>query len=489
MKSESRATAPWARICYGIDDRGGIPCVVRAERRGRRVLWQGVPFDADVLCRAAADGAAIAVGMPVGLGLAAWVVAPFASRNKAQRVFPTLLDIQLPFPLEDCVYGFTEMMTAEPGNSPTGGSGGSAAGGVQVAEVGAAGGVAALAFAARRIDVGRRLAELTETGVDPHVLDYEGFALWTQSLREHPAEDAEASGIRVVVFMRGDEGIMVMGRGDIFWSAHRLSASEPASMDRYLRAQLNQRGLSLAVPPPAVAWFWAGSQAGLHEAGALLRADVEPRWPGRSTTLEAPEAFLARALATRALMPGPLRANLRSGPYAHAGAQAHAEGSSLRSAVIVLVAGLLLLGASGGWERMIAGRREAFSAQFTTGLNRMLGYPVKAKGSNAFLIAERELTDRTQRRKPLADAFSPSLLEALQRTLAGLNPHDISVAHLELTAERTQIKGTLPARALGAPLCASLESEGHKVDITVGDADSEGQFGFVLTVSREGRHE
>ena len=41
--------------------------------------------------------------MPAGRSFSRWLTAPYARPAKARRVFPSLLDIQLPFPLEGCV--------------------------------------------------------------------------------------------------------------------------------------------------------------------------------------------------------------------------------------------------------------------------------------------------------------------------------------------------------------------------------------------------
>ena len=87
-----------------------------------------------------------------------------ASRAKAEKVFPSLLDIQLPFPLEDCLYQFVEFRRTSEGM------------------------VSALVCAARREAIQACLDRYQAQGADPMLLDHEGLALWTQSLVEWPVD-------------------------------------------------------------------------------------------------------------------------------------------------------------------------------------------------------------------------------------------------------------------------------------------------------------
>jgi len=238
MSAVSKPTAAWARTCYGVDDASG--CVVRAERNGRRVNYEVMSPSLSVTAKSTEEGAAVAAAMPVGVGIAAWVAAPFASISKAQKVFPTLLDIQLPFPLEDCLSSFSEPIRLSPGDTmpmlPR------AIPGEQKEEPAGRTNpcVASLAVAARTTDVERRLAELDGMGVDPHALDYEGVALWTQALREQDVVSAADTAMNVVMFLRSAGAVMVIGRGEHFCSAHRIRIEDPSSLDRFLRAQSRQ---------------------------------------------------------------------------------------------------------------------------------------------------------------------------------------------------------------------------------------------------------
>ncbi len=485
MSAASKPTTSWARVCYGVDD--GAGCMVRAQRSGRRVSWQSVPFDRAVLAEAVAEGAAVAGAMRVGLGIAAWVAAPFASVRKAQRVFPTLLDIQLPFPLEDCLYGFSDTVQVGRGETTI-----PLSDGVRTADghdpvAGAGKRVAALAFAARTEDVERRLAQLTEIGIDPHVLDYEGAALWTQALREH-AVPVEGTALRVVVFMSGEEGVMVIGRGCHFWSAHRIRTGDPAVLDRFLCAQLSQLGADKQESSGPVDWFWGGKGLADGESGARLRAEAELRWPGRSVTLESPDSFLARALATRALLPGPLRTNLRCGALSHTGAKSRSENAQVRAAAVLLAAGVLLCGGAIWWESTMVARLAALEMTFQSRLERLVGYPVRAKGTNALLIAEREQAERAERRAPLADVFRGPLLTELQQALPAIREDDVRVEYLDLSFGALRIRGDAPSVAAAHALRDVVSAMGYTVDLTIADGENE-RTPFVLDAAHEDRHE
>jgi hypothetical protein len=484
MTQDSKAAAGWSRVCYGVDSSATDQGMVRAERRGRHLNYKVVPFNRDVLADAVARGASVASGIPVGLGIAAWVVAPLASEAKARRVFATLLDIQLPFPLESCTYHFTEAVRAQQVTLPAsavsrGATLGSAGEGAPV-------GVASLALVALISNVESHLGELRHDGIDPHVLDYEGVALWTQSLKEHPVRNQDS--IRVVVYMRGSDGVVVLGCSETFWSAHRISTTEPLAIDRFLRAQMGSDNAPSA-SGRSIEWVWAGRGLGEGDGGAAFRADVEQRWPGRSTLIDEPERFLARALATRALTPGPLRTNLRQGLLSHAGAQAHVLSGRIRSAVAIVVSGVLLCGAAAWSDFSVASRQSALDQMFSKRVDAIVGYHVPAKGETAILIAERSLAERIQKQKPLVDAFYPSLGVSLQSVLGVLQIQGVQIAHLQVESGRLQVKGTVPNTITDQVLCDALEPLDFRVEVKRGAGSGTDRFSFVLNTIPEESHE
>jgi len=475
MKSSQISTASWATVCYGIDAAAESSIVVRAERRGRGIKIMPVDFDQQKIEEEIIGGAAVAAGMPAAQTIAVRITSPFKSESKAAKVFPTLLDIQLPFPLEECLYDFTESfnLAGERGESAA-----------------SDGGISTLAIAARKCDAVRRIAELNEIGVDPHVLDHEGLALWTQLLREYPVSSSDQEhDLKIIVFMRKKEGILVIGRDSEFRTYHRINPDKPAAIDRYLRVQLNKLGINSVNTPPKINWFWTGCGYNPGESGAKLKAHTDRTWPGNSITPKDSETFLARALATRALMPGPLRANLRSGELAHAGARAHIRRVRRNSAVIVMTAGLLLSAAAFFHNYSLAAKHKQFESEFSARIKNMTGYAVKAKGANAILIAERELEALGQQQKPLLDAFRPSLLNALQITAAAIERYDIKAETLKLTEEGLSIKAAAAAEKDALSLSKDIAAMGYKTEISAGDSKNSEKYTFVLTAEQGASNE
>ncbi|MCX6997673.1 MAG: hypothetical protein NTV49_11445 [Kiritimatiellaeota bacterium] len=99
-------------------------------------------------------------------------------------MLPSLLDVQLPFPLETCLYQFP------------------------VVRADAAGRIRALAVAARRTEIAAQLDRCRALDLDPVVLDHEGLALWTQSLVEIPLAPP---ALRVVAYLGAFRTALAVG--------------------------------------------------------------------------------------------------------------------------------------------------------------------------------------------------------------------------------------------------------------------------------------
>jgi hypothetical protein len=475
-------TAPWTAVCYGIDATPQGSCIaVRAERRGRRINFSTINFDSGELEKEISKGAAAAAGLSVRQGIATWISAPFASASKAAKVFPTLLDIQLPFQLDECIYDFTETVRFHNGDTELPVSSTTPQENLSSKKES----TASLAVAARKCDVENRLTELADMGINPHVLDYEGLALWTQLLYEHPQTDSDKNApLRIIVFMRGEEGILVIGRGRYFRTYHKINASTPSAIDRYLRVQINQLGFDPEFSPPRIEWFRGGTGFDYNQKGTDLKEHIEKNWPGSTTIFNDPETFLARALATRALLPGPMRTNLRTDSLAHTGADAHTNRAQKRSSAIIMFAGILLCCAPIIWEYHIAAQRKAFEKKFAACITEMLGYPAKAKGATALLIAERELENRTQKHNPLTQGFRPSLLTDMQLIVSAINKYDIKTEQLKLTATGFRIKGSATSKTDVKKLTSRFRSLGYNAEITTDDDKNPEKYIFILNAKR-----
>jgi len=295
--NESRAGVPWTRVCYAADAGPEGITFVRAVRGRGRVDWRAVAAGDPSLRRELEAGIPCVAALSCRESFTRGLEAPFSATQKGAKVLPTLLDIQLPFPLEACVYQFLDLRRTSQKTTR------------------------AVAVCARETDAARRLALLSEVNVDPVVLDQEGLALWTQSLREAPPAAGEQDAFRVLVHLRAESAVAVIGRGEEFLGAHSLSRDIVSHLGRLLRAYGPEAAGNGAGGPedaaaPRTAWFWAGAGAD-RSAVAAMQGALAEAWPGRSVIHDDPATFLVRALATRALLPGPLRCNLRTGRLAH----------------------------------------------------------------------------------------------------------------------------------------------------------------------------
>ncbi|MDD4871699.1 MAG: hypothetical protein PHR77_14165, partial [Kiritimatiellae bacterium] len=304
---EYRKTAEWIGSCYGIDLQAGQPVVVRAERTRGHVNCFPVSVNDSSFVNGLQSGKAVAVGaLTASESFSCWLEAPFLSFRKALKVLPTLLDVQLPFALEDCIYDFVETKQKQL-------TGKTDIIGKELLPV--EGGVTrALAVAARMEDIQKKIELFKTFGIDPVVLDQEGLALWTQSLLEVPVVTGTENTPRIVVYLGIERSTMAIGRGGELISAHSLGPNNIAQISRLLKAQLKQgHGRKDA----DVRWMWTGPGVGDAALFGKLQESLRSEWPGTSIVHDKPETFLARAVATRALLAGPLRCNLRSGTFLH----------------------------------------------------------------------------------------------------------------------------------------------------------------------------
>ena len=337
------APLSWIQTCYAVDLSAGHLLVLR-RRRGRKgfedeVLFNqpldrsgALPEDLAGRIRAETDrgDAVVAAAMPVHESFTRWLRTPLSSFAKARKVLPSMLDIQLPFPLESCVYEILQLKPAE-------------------------GGVDALAAAARTQDVGARLDSYTKAGLDPVRFDHEGLALWTQSVLEMPVE---RGGLRVVCYLGHDHSALVIGRGEEFSSAHsiRLGLRDFAGasngpvrhaatrIQQLLRAQLPE---SDAQPAQ---WVWTGPGAEKAAVLSALQAELGGLRDTRFLTHREPGLFLARSIAARALEGGPLVCNFRAGALAHPIEKSWASRRASRAAAAVFAAGIVLCALNVSWR-------------------------------------------------------------------------------------------------------------------------------------------
>ncbi len=418
------------RRAIGIDNRGAPVAVAAVRGIGGRVRVSSVDPVRVQEGRLSA-GTAVSVGMPARTAVTTWIQAPFPSRRKARRVAPALLDMELPFPLENCIWSV-------------------------VAEQSDATGCAMLAVAARREDVQKRLDELAAAGLDPHVLDHEGLALWSRSLDEFPPPPQER--FRVVVYRHPEGVVMAIGSPGKLRGVYTVAGVSRAQMERLLVAHLGSEWRTALTTPGELLFFCCGpSGAG---ADACLREALGVTAAITVHTADAPDHFLARALAVRALLPGPWHCNLRRGELAHPDWVARDRRGFRLSLAVLVVSGLLLggLGLSVGREaqRRLDNQNRAFRAE----ASRIAGYPVLARGRDAINEVSLAVDTRLAELRVFEQQLQPSLLHLLPRVMEAVLHGEGAIERLDLAPGRAQLTVRAPDREALEQIGTGLEAAG-----------------------------
>lgn len=262
-------TAARHPVAYGLDLAADPPVCRRAASRGavRAVPW---PPDEASLRELERGTAVLAVAAPARCTVVRRLVAPFASERKAARVWASLLDMDLPFPVEAARWDWTP---AEPEN----------------------GKAAALAAAVRRADLDAFLSDAAGRGAAPARCDAEAPALWDAHRREAPC--ANPGRAVMLVHAAADHVSVLRGRGGRLESVHVVrTAPADLSPGHWLARFRSIAALPEGENGPVDVW-WSGAEEGVDS----LRGALAGRPGFRHETHRDPGSFLARALASRAV--------------------------------------------------------------------------------------------------------------------------------------------------------------------------------------------
>ena len=452
MTEVRRGYVQWAGTCYGVDLQEDGIRVVRAVRSRSGVRCAEVP-ESEV--NGLGDDAVCVGALSTRESLMRWLVAPYGATDKAERVLPTLLDIQLPFALEDCAYSFLNVISTAEGTTH------------------------ALAVAARKSDVERKLGRLGARGLDPVVLDHEGVALWSQSIGERPV-GREARTPRVLIHLAGERSTVAIGRGRKILSVHGGKARDTGQIIRMLHAQLGP----YEPGGREVEWVWSGPGAADEGTVSDMHRRLSAAWPGGSYVHDDPELFLARALATRGVQAGPLRCNLRRGEFTHERILRRSRRRSVTAAVALLAAGVLLCCVNPAIKLIVDSKEAAVDREFRRLAESLAPGQVRgAKGEHALGIVRAELEKETASLAPFLAAFEPSLGDLVVSVVKAGKRTGLRYEMLSLGLEKVEVRGTAedwngPAELL--PLLGA--SERH---LARGDAGVDERIPFSIIAERK----
>ncbi len=434
----SRRSA-WA----GLDTSARQTIVVQAERRRGRIVCARLTT--------LPDAAPCAAGLSVRESFTRWLDAPFRSAAKTLKVLPTLLDIQLPFPLESCLYALVSSRRTSAGKQQW------------------------LVAVARQTDVERRLRECQAAGGDPVVLDQQGLALWSQTVREVTAHSRAQAGWRVIVHLNGDDSALVIGSGATFESCHPIREQATDQTLRVLQGTLGD-----APAGSSTQWIWTGPGAADAVRLAAAQAPLQARWSGPATVVSDPATFLARALATRALLGESVACNLRTGALTHPLLRERTRRATRVAASVLLASGLLLtVGCL--WIRTELHRREAaLDTVFAQLRDTLMQSPQTAKGQRAVEMVRRRQEQQHQREYAFHAALAPSLCDTVVAVVNCAQTNNLRLKLLSVTPDRVSVSGTAGAWKPPETLLNLLKKRGYRVNLNRLDANHEARIPFTV---------
>ncbi|MCB1068849.1 MAG: hypothetical protein KDL31_00750 [Kiritimatiellae bacterium] len=396
------------RTVYAMDFQPGILRVLRSHRSSRRSLTHEqvlppTPVTSDpavaMLQRIHAEtlkGEAVSVmGLNSAELLTRRLTAPFPSAHKARQVYPSLLDLRIPFPVEDCNYALVEE-----GPTPEGGN-------------------ACLAVAMRREDLTRWLDAMRQDSIDPMILDALPAALWEQATQTLPPGDTLP---RALVWMGMDRMEIVLGRGTMFLQATGVPLTGESSIPPDRITSKLMPILRSVFPDASPETWWCCGPGLSREGGKELLSRALNIEPDRIHILPDPETYHLRAFAERLLTRGRAPAQLRSGPFEHEAIRTARGKERRRISMSILLATVVLCTLQIGWRTYAAMKQQALERDLQQRAMTFTGGVQPPRGQE-LLLAQRGWQTQMQQLSPYIEIQAPGitgLLEALMTT-AGEN--------------------------------------------------------------------
>lgn len=382
-----------------------------------------------------------------------WVKTPLSSIRKAEKVIPTLLDIQLPFPLDKCEYSVISFSA----NKDRGGS-------------------SALVVGARHTDITARLQALSAAAVDPHILDQEGIALWSQLMEEQP--DAGRPNVTAaLLFFAGDRVTICIGQNGQFLSSHSLKTPDIDGIQRILKPYLPTDG-------QAAVLFRAGPSVSAACTPLFLSSLASSIPCSSCIEVGEPRTFLARACARRALIGISNGSNLRSGIFLNEEQKLRIRRQPRNAAIICLLAGLSLWVCNGIW--LLAGNH--LTAQMQQRSRQLavsiVGNPRLAPKGQELLAAKRAIAGQAKAHSAIMAPFQNNLVESLRIVLSTLAEHRLRIESIHCSGQAFLVHGTASEWDACEKASASLAQSGWTTNLERKENPSNpGQQPFVLRIS------
>lgn len=370
---------------------------------------------------------------------------PMHARNKAEEVLPSLLDVQLPFPLDECVYRVVSW-TRDPSGTWS-----------------------ALVAAVRHQDLERSLEACSaEVSMQPHLLIHE--ALVYESARECGLPLREQGGHLILVHQPSYLLGVWFLNGQIQGAVHLRTSDDAPPVQRLMDRIHRQFGK----PPSTWAWSWVGD------------GEIPPELPGAADALgesaeqvfcEDPASFPVRCLARFALEPRALALNFRVDEYMHPALRDRSSRREKRMQVLLLAASLLWIFLSLGWMQLYRQAESDRRHQITEQAMR-LAPERRIQPGMEILTVERSLENSAEDRAAVSQLSEGGILPELRIVLEAAKAVDAKVSGLQFSSPQVEIQGRAQRLADVQNFEARIESSGFTVEPEIRQEEESVRFVF-----------
>lgn len=385
-----------------------------------------------------------------------WISLPLRHRKQAVEVLPSMLDVELPFPVEDCVYGIVDW------RNPSQGS------------------LEALVYTARKEDVQRRLrAESAEE--DSHVLIPE-TVLWAAATQTFLSVTPKGT-VWLLVRWADRLTAVVYEHGVYEFSiAIRLDGGGPKSDHGAVETILRRLRAHKPVPD-GVSIRILGS--GFSDPAALQHPFQQQGLSVDWTELEEPEVLSSLCLADFLAFPNAWELNVRQGELVHPDCLRYSQRLEKRGFRSVVTASFLtiLLCVLG----QIAGHQREISLQNTlTSRAQELAPGRRIFAGQEVLLVRRYMEESGSAWADANRALDGTLYRFLQELILSSSKAGVRVSRLWMDPKGVRIEGLAETQDSGDRFRRWLQKHAEDVRWTLRDAEGEG-FPFSASFAWEDR--
>lgn len=459
---------------YGVEFSGSRATVIHAYRRkGETVfetLAEGVDTAADprwkpiadqILRDQQSDRAVVAAAVPAQDSFIRPLATPFSSVRKAASILPSLLDVQLPFPLEQCRHQFVNLHPSIEGP------------------------VRAVALAVPNDRLQSMLEQLHTAGVDPDVVDQEALALWRYTQKIFPSV---SSRTRIILYLGHDRTVAIVGNNqepNTAFSARTpwnndLESSQRDRLVLRLRQFLAgaMRGSTRSETAPE--YIVSGPLAAT--GSELLQKNLEVE-AARWKMADHHETLLARSLADSLLNPDSWSANLRTETFAHPNSARREQQRQRKCCWAISATAVLLIAAGISSVMLAAHRHTALQTAIQQTALALTGSPYMPRGQELFL-AEQHVKISAEQFVVFQKFLEPTAYPLFAEMLALSRERNVQLNTLSVRTDSVIARGASADWNDADTISQPLMKHGWKVEVERNDAGNDERVHFTVRAQK-----